>query len=100
MAQLEVKKLKKSFGQLEVLKGIDFDLECGEVLSIIGSSGGGKTTLLRCINFLEIADEGEIFIGGERVLGTDENGEHKLSDGAQRLVGLVFQQFNLFRSIM
>ena len=57
MAILEVKGLKKSFGAHEVLKGIDFELERGEVLAIIGSSGSGKTTLLRCLNFLETADE-------------------------------------------
>ena len=62
MAQLEVKDLKKSFGDVEVLKGVNFSLEKGEVLSIIGSSGGGKTTLLRCLNFLEIASSGSILI--------------------------------------
>ena len=58
MEILNVKNLRKSFGQNEVLKGIDLSLERGEVLSIIGSSGGGKTTFLRCLNFLELADEG------------------------------------------
>ena len=65
MSILEVKNLKKSFGKVSVLKGIDFSLEKGEVLAIIGSSGGGKTTLLRCLNFLEYADEGTISVGGE-----------------------------------
>ena len=95
MAELEVKGLKKRFGSQEVLKGIDFSLEKGEVLSIIGSSGGGKTTLLRCLNFLEKADEGEILIEGERVFSV-ENGAPVIPDGAQRKMGLVFQQFNLF----
>ena len=65
MAILEVKGLKKSFGAHEVLKGIDFELNRGEVLAIIGSSGSGKTTLLRCLNFLETADEGSITVNGE-----------------------------------
>ena len=60
MAVLEVKDLKKSFGKTEVLKGVSFDLDEGEVLSIIGSSGSGKTTILRCINQLETADSGYI----------------------------------------
>ena len=57
MAILEIKNLHKSFGKTEVLKGVDLSLEKGEVLAIIGSSGGGKTTLLRCINYLELAEE-------------------------------------------
>ena len=96
MLQLEVKNLKKSFGQSEVLKGVSFSLEKGEVLSIIGSSGGGKTTLLRCLNFLETADSGEIFIGEDRVFEINENGEPETMPEAQRMMGLVFQQFNLF----
>ena len=59
---LEVKDLRKRFGDNEVLKGINLSLKKGEVLSIIGSSGGGKTTLLRCLNFLEIANSGEISV--------------------------------------
>ena len=67
MEILNVKNLRKSFGDTEVLRGIDLTLERGEVLSIIGSSGGGKTTFLRCLNFLELADEGEIAVNGETV---------------------------------
>ena len=96
MAILEVKNIKKSFGQLEVLKGIDFSLEKGEVLSIIGSSGGGKTTLLRCLNFLEIANEGEIIIDGEKVFCISEDGEPCYPSNSGKYMGLVFQQFNLF----
>ena len=98
MAVLEVKNLHKSFGNAEVLKGIDFDLEKGEVLSIIGSSGSGKTTMLRCINFLEFAQKGTITVNGEVIY----NGETdtKLKEKALRTkrlhFGLVFQQFNLF----
>ena len=97
MALLEVKNLRKSFGQTEVLKGVSFSLEAGEVLTIIGASGGGKTTLLRCLNFLEIADEGEISIAGEVVFRAGNNGEKPYIDpNVQEKMGLVFQQFNLF----
>ena len=65
MAILEVKGIKKNFGETEVLKGIDFSVEKGEVVAIIGSSGSGKTTLLRCLNFLEFSDEGTITVNGE-----------------------------------
>ena len=71
MKQIEVKNLVKSFGETQVLKGVNFSLEKGEVLSIIGSSGGGKTTLLRCLNFLEIASSGEIAIEGETVFSAN-----------------------------
>ncbi|MBP3591682.1 MAG: amino acid ABC transporter ATP-binding protein [Clostridia bacterium] len=96
MAYFEIKGLKKSFGSIEVLKGIDLSLEKGEVLSIIGSSGGGKTTLLRCMNFLETPDAGEILIDGERVFGIGAEGLPETDREAQRKMGLVFQQFNLF----
>ena len=65
MSVLEVKDLMKSFGKTRVLKGVSFNLEEGEVLSIIGSSGSGKTTILRCINQLETADSGFIKVNGE-----------------------------------
>ena len=67
MAILEVEKLGKSFGHLEVLKDISFSLDQGKVLSVIGSSGSGKTTLLRCITSLERADKGVIRVNGETV---------------------------------
>ncbi len=95
MAFLEVRNIKKSFGSSEVLKGVSFTLEKGEVLSIIGSSGGGKTTLLRCLNFLETPDEGEIYVDGERVFSVD-GGVPTVAPEAQKKMGLVFQQFNLF----
>ena len=96
MSFLEVKNLKKSFGLTEVLKGVDFTLEKGEVLSIIGSSGGGKTTLLRILNALEEATEGEIVLDGETVYlsGDGESAVTNKIDGVR--MGLVFQQFNLF----
>ena len=67
MAFFEVSNIKKHFENTEVLKGINFSLEKGKVLSIIGSSGSGKTTRLRCLNFLETADEGTVTINGERI---------------------------------
>lgn len=98
MAMLEVRNICKSFGDVEVLKGIDFSLEKGEVLSIIGSSGSGKTTLLRCLNFLEKADKGTVTVDGTTVF--DALSGEALSDGEIRrrrlLFGLVFQSFNLF----
>ena len=94
MAILEVKGLKKHFGETDVLKGVSFSLEQGQVLAIIGSSGSGKTTLLRCLNFLETADEGEVLVDGRCLTG------HQLSEGEIRQnrlhFGLVFQNFNLF----
>ena len=97
MSILEVKDLKKSFGKTEVLKGVSFELNEGEVLSIIGSSGSGKTTILRCINQLETADSGYISVDG--VVFFDGN-QHKENAAEKRkrqlLVGLVFQEFHLF----
>lgn len=92
MKVLEVKNLKKNFGKNEVLKGVSFSLEQGQVLAIIGSSGGGKSTLLRCLNFLETPDQGEILVGGRQLLSGSEEAIRQ-----NRLhFGLVFQNFNLF----
>ena len=96
MPILEVKNLKKSFGELSVLNDINFSLEKGEVLSIIGSSGGGKTTLLRSLNELETPDFGEIIIDGKTVFGKNEKDEYGFLAGVSSYMGLVFQQFNLF----
>ena len=97
MSFLEVKNIYKKFGKTEVIKGIGFSVEKGEVVSIIGSSGGGKTTLLRCLNLLEIPDRGSISVGSKIVFDADEG---KISEKDLRLrrlhFGLVFQQFNLF----
>lgn len=98
MSILEVKGLKKSFDDLQVLKGIDFSLEKGETLAMIGASGSGKTTLLRCLNFLETPTEGRILVNGKEVFNA---ADHKtLNDRevrSRRLhFGLVFQSFNLF----
>ncbi len=98
MPVLEVQNICKSFGKTEVLKGIDFSLEKGEVLAIIGSSGGGKTTLLRCLNFLETPQRGRILVNGETLFDADVKGG--VSDRVIRKnrlhFGLVFQSFNLF----
>ena len=98
MSLLNVNNLKKRFGSTEVLKDISFSLEEGETLSVIGSSGSGKTTVLRCINFLETPDEGTISIRDEVIF--DAATDKKLSDYAKRKkrlhFGLVFQSFNLF----
>jgi len=91
MSILEVKDLTKSFGENEVLKGIDFSVNEGEVITIIGSSGSGKSTLLRCLNLLEEADSGEIIFEGKNVL--DKNIDANIH---RKNLGMVFQQFNLF----
>ena len=88
---VRLEAVHKSFGDNEVLRGIDLDVHKGEVLTIIGPSGSGKSTLLRCVNLLEPLNEGRIFFEGEEITrkGTD------LSATRQR-IGIVFQQFNLF----
>ena len=91
---LEIKNLKKSFGNNEVLKGVNFSVNEGEVITIIGSSGSGKSTLLRCINLLEEPDSGEIIFEGKNVL--DANIDH---NKYRKDLGMVFQQFNLFNNM-
>ncbi|WP_413206204.1 amino acid ABC transporter ATP-binding protein [Rhodospirillum sp. A1_3_36] len=96
---LEIKGLHKSFGNLHVLKGIDFTVEPGERIAIIGGSGSGKSTFLRCMNFMEALSDGEIWLDGQRI-GVERNGkvhypEKQLCSVRERL-GMVFQQFNLF----
>ena len=94
MAHLEVENITKSFGQVEVLKGVSFSLERGQVLALIGSSGSGKTTLLRCLNFLEQPDSGSIRVGGKDLLSGIQS-EQQLRENRLHF-GLVFQNFNLF----
>ena len=89
MSMIEIKGLHKSFGDHEVLKGIDQNVEEGEVLCIVGPSGSGKSTMLRCINRLEEPTKGEIYIDGELV--TEKN-----LDAMRTRMGMVFQSFNLF----
>lgn len=93
MAFLEVENIIKSFGNTDVLKGVDFTLEKGEVLSIIGSSGNGKTTFLRCLNGLETADGGKIVVDGKVVFPYVKEKEDL---EAPLTFGMVFQSFNLF----
>jgi len=89
MSMIEIKGLCKSFGDHEVLKGIDQNVEEGEVLCIVGPSGSGKSTMLRCINRLEEPTGGEIYIDGDLV--TEKN-----VDAMRTKMGMVFQSFNLF----
>ena len=94
MMILEVNDLKKGFGATEVLKGVSFSLEKGQVLAIIGASGSGKTTLLRCLNFLETPDAGQIRINGRLLTGQNLS-EAQIRENRLHF-GLVFQNFNLF----
>lgn len=98
MAMLEVKGIYKKFGKIEVLKGIDFSLDKGEVLSIIGSSGSGKTTMLRCMTFLEKAERGKVYVDNNLVFNADEQKRVSAAQARERQLnfGLVFQSFNLF----
>ena len=98
MPILEVSGIKKSFGNAEILKGIDFSLEKGQVLAIIGSSGSGKTTLLRCLNFLETPNGGTITVSGKLLFDADDPNTQKEADIRMKRLhfGLVFQSFNLF----
>ncbi len=91
---VEIKNLKKQFGQNEVLKDINFSVSAGEVVSIIGSSGSGKSTLLRCINLLEYPNSGSILYKGENIL--DDNHSIELY---RTKMGMVFQHFNLFNNL-
>ena len=88
---LVIEGLHKSFGDLEVLRGIDLSIDSHEVVCLIGSSGSGKSTLLRCVNLLEPIDEGRIVVGGDEITarGVDVN-------RLRRRIGIVFQAFNLF----
>ena len=88
---IEIKGLHKNFGQLEVLRGIDFRVAMGEVVCVIGPSGSGKSTLLRCVNRLEEPTSGTILIEGEDITDPDTD-----TDAVQRKIGIVFQRFNLF----
>ncbi|MDA1806493.1 amino acid ABC transporter ATP-binding protein [Bacillus cereus group sp. BY32LC] len=88
---IQVRNLVKSFGSLDVLKGIDLEVQEKEVVVLIGASGSGKSTLLRCLNFLEMYDEGEIHLQGERI-----DPKHSNLNKVRENVGMVFQHFNLF----
>lgn len=93
---LEIKDIRKSFGGLAVLKGVDLSVEKGDVIAILGPSGSGKTTLLRCMNFLETADSGTMEFDGE----TFQLGHVSKKDVARlrKKTAFVFQNYNLFRN--
>ncbi len=90
-AAIEVRRLHKSFGEHEVLKGIDFQVDAGEVVCVIGPSGSGKSTLLRCVNRLEQPTSGQIFVGSVDVCDPATDLE-----AVRARIGMVFQSFNLF----
>ncbi len=90
---LDIRGLKKQFGQNEVLCGIDAKIRTGEKIAVIGPSGSGKSTFLRCLNLLEYPTEGEIYFEGEDIIQTKHINEFR------RKMGMVFQHFNLFNNL-
>lgn len=94
MSVIEIRGLKKSFGSLEVLHGINFSVEEGEKIVIIGGSGCGKSVFLRCLELLEIPDDGKIFIDGEEITAPNCN-----IDKVRQKIGMVYQKFNLFSNM-
>ena len=101
-AVIKIEDLHKSFGTLEVLKGIDFEVDRGEVVCVIGPSGSGKSTLLRCVNLLEIPDRGRIYLEG-KLVGFRQTPNGRLVRAPEREInqtrseiGIVFQHFNLW----
>lgn len=88
---IKIKNLNKSFGDIHVLKGIDLEMDKGEIMAIVGPSGSGKSTLLRCINLLEIPTEGEIIFECTNIADKKVN-----IDEIRQKIGMVFQNFNLF----
>ncbi len=91
MEMIKTVDLHKSFGNLHVLTGVSETIHRGEVVSIIGPSGGGKSTFLRCLNLLETPEQGQIFFEGEEITGKNVN-----IDRHRQKMGMVFQQFNVF----
>ena len=100
-AMVSIRNLHKSYGVLQVLKGVDLDIAPGEVVCVIGPSGSGKTTMLRCVNFLETYQDGRIYVDGELVGYREQNGHLKPASEKEIAklraeTSMVFQQFNLF----
>lgn len=97
MPILRARGLKKSFGPLEVLKGIDLDLMAGDIVGVIGPSGSGKSTLIRCLNMLEAPTAGAVWFKGRQVVGRFKAAGDRIGTGELRThVGMVFQHFNLY----
>src|ERR1700754_5097362 len=101
VTRLSVRNIRKSFGTHEVLRGISLDAEDGDVISLLGASGSGKSTFLRCINLLETASDGEIWVDGEEIRMVHKNGRSKPAsqkqvDHIRSELGMVFQSFNLW----
>jgi polar amino acid transport system ATP-binding protein len=95
-AILRLEGVRKRFGKLEVLRGVDLEVGRGEVVCVIGPSGSGKSTLLRCINLLEPPDAGRILLEGREITAGRAHEDEGGIDYVRRRVGIVFQQFNLF----
>lgn len=93
---LKVRNITKSFGNTEVLKGVNLEIGKGEILVVVGHSGGGKTTLLRCINALECCDTGDIEINGKKLCDNGRYVDKSTLREIRKDIGLVFQNFNLF----
>ena len=102
VAALEIKDMHKSFGALEVLKGVSMTANEGDVIAVIGSSGSGKSTMLRCVNLLDTPDAGEVYVHGELIRmkkrndGTVAPADGKQVDRIRASLGMVFQNFNLW----
>ena len=100
MNKIKAQNIWKKFNKLEVLKGIDLDVDEGEVVAVIGPSGGGESTLLRCLNKLETIDKGSVIIDGEALCTETATGTEYVNKNEIRRIackmGMVFQQFNLF----
>ena len=90
---IKINNVHKNFGHLQVLKGVSFNVDKNDVVCLIGASGSGKSTMLRCINLLEVADSGEIIVDNEDILKIKDINHYR------QQVGMVFQQFNLFNNM-
>ena len=100
MAEIvRIEDLHKSFGDLDVLKGIDLTVQSGETVVLLGSSGSGKSTMLRCVNFMETPTSGKVYLNGN-LIGTERGGKMTYREaelcGLRSRIGMVFQHFNLF----
>lgn len=95
-AMLKISNVRKSFGEMEVLKGVSLEVKQGEIVVIVGKSGGGKTTLLRCVNALDHCDSGNIEINGKKLCINGKYATGKELKEIRKDIGFVFQNFNLF----